>query len=278
MGTQVHPNTAIFALYGQYVLPRGGGIWLGSLIRAMGTLDFSEAAARSSALRMKKKGYLQSQRLGRRSFYWLTDTGLNHLNRGGFRFSISPDDVWDGRWTLVIYSIPEERRESRDALRNMLNWWGFGMLAPGTWISTHSLPSEAENKWRELGIREYLNVFRSEYLSPGDLSTVVARAFPQLSTLADHYRDHIAESESILRRFEADLLKDEECFAYRLRNICEFVPIILRDPSLPSSLLPTAWPRPTAQLLTQELQQTLAEPAERFFEAIYQAGEDDRQS
>ena len=194
------------------------------------------------------------------------------------RFSISPDEVWDGRWTVVVYSIPEERRESRDALRNVLNWWGFGMLAPGTWISTRSLPSEAESKWRELGVWEYMNLFRSEYLGPGDLSTVVARAFPQLSTLADHYRNHIAKSESILRRFETGLLDDEECFACRLRNICEFVPIILRDPSLPSSMLPTAWPRPTAQLLTQELQHTLAEPAECFFEAIYQAGTDGCQS
>ena len=235
----------------------------------MATLDISEAAARSSALRMKKKGYLQRQRHGRRSFYWLTDVGLNQLDRGGFRFSISPEEEWDGRWTVVIYSIPEEHREYRDALRNMLNWWGFGMLAPGTWISTRSLPSEAESKWRELGVWEYLNVFRSEYLGPGDLSTVVARAFPQLSTLADHYRDHIAECESVLRRFEADLLDDEACFACRLQSLCEFVPLILKDPTLPSSLLPEDWPRPTAQLLSKELQQALAEPAERYFDTIY---------
>jgi len=270
LGAQVHPNTAIFALYGQYVLPRGGGIWLGSLIRAMATLNFSEAAVRSAALRMKKKGYLQSRRLGRRSSYWLTDMGLNRLNQGGFRFSISPEEEWDGRWTVVIYSIPEECRERRDALRYVLNWWGFGMLAPGTWISTRSLPSEAKSQWRELSVWKYLDVFRSEYLGPGDLSTVVTRAFPQLSTLADHYRDYIAECESVLRRFEAGLLDDEDCFAGRLRNICEFAPMILKDPTLPPSLLPKDWPRPTAQLLTGELQQALADPAERYFDAIYE--------
>jgi phenylacetic acid degradation operon negative regulatory protein len=235
----------------------------------MATLDISEAAVRSAALRMKKRGYLQSRRLGRRSFYWLTDVSLNQLNRGGFRFSISPEEEWDGRWTVVIYSIPEKRRGRRDALRYVLNWWGFGMLAPGTWISTRSLPSEAESKWRELGVRKYLNAFRSEYLGPGDLSTVVARAFPQLAALAGHYRDCIAEYESVLHRFEAGLLDDEECFACRLRNICEFAPMILKDPTLPSSLLPKDWPRPTAQLLTEELQQALAEPAERYFDTIY---------
>jgi phenylacetic acid degradation operon negative regulatory protein len=270
LGTHANLNTSIFALYGQYVLPRGGEIWLSTLIRAMATLGFSEAAVRSTALRLKKKGYLQSRRPGRRSLYWLTDTGLNRLNLGGFRFSISPDSDWDGRWIVVIYSIPEERRERRDALRNVLNWWGFGMLAPGTWISTRPLPPEAESEWRELGVWKYVNVFGSEYLGPSDPSTVVARAFPQLPTLADQYKDYITECESVLRRFEAGLLDDEECFACRLRSISGFVPIILEDPALPASLLPEDWPRPKAQLLAQELQQALAEPAERFFDSIYE--------
>jgi phenylacetic acid degradation operon negative regulatory protein len=251
------------------VLPRGGEVWLGTLVRAMATLDFSEAAVRSTVLRLKKKGYMQSQRQGRCSFYWLTEMGLNRLNRGGFRFSISPDDDWDRQWTVVIYSVPEDHRQSRDALRNMLNWWGFGMLAPGTWLSTRPLPPEAESEWRELGVLKYLNIFRSEYVGPSDPSAVVARAFPQLPKLADRYRNYIAEYELVLNHFEAGLLDDEECFACRLRSLCEFVPLIFRDPILPSSLLPEDWPRPKAQLLSQESQNALSERAERFFNSIF---------
>lgn len=262
--------TCILALYGQYVLPRGGEIWLGTLVRAMAALGFSEAAVRSTALRLKNRGYLESQRRGRRRSYWLTSMGLEKLNLGGFRFSILPDDDWDGRWTVVVYSIPEEQRKYRDALRNTLNWWGFGMLAPGTWLSTRPLPLEAESGWRELGVWEYLSVFRAEYLCPGDPSTVVARAFPQLPTLAEQYQDYIARSESILHHFEAGLLDDEQCFACRLRNISEVVPVILEDPSLPSSLLPQDWPRPRAELLSRELQRVLVEPAGRFFDSIYE--------
>jgi phenylacetic acid degradation operon negative regulatory protein len=273
LGTHANLNTSFFALYGQYVLPRGGEIWLGTLVRALATLDFSEAAVRSAVLRLKKKGYLQSRRLGRRSFYWLTDMGMNRLNRGGFRFSIPPDEDWDGRWTVVIYSVPEKHRECRDALRDMLNWWGFGMLAPGTWISTRPLPPEAESEWRELDVWKYPSVFRSEHLGPGEPSTIVARAFPQLPTLAEKYKKYIAGSESVLHRFETGLLDDEECFTYRTRNILQFVHIIFKDPTLPSSLLPEDWPRPKAQLLTQELQQALTEPAERFFDSIYETAE-----
>lgn len=271
MGLYIQPDTIILALFGQYVLPRKGYIWLGDLVRAMATLDLSEAAVRSHVLRMKKKGQLQSRRRGRRSVYWLTEMGMSRLNWSGFRFSVSPDDEWDGMWTVVVYSIPEQQREHRDALRNKLSWWGFGMLAPGTWISTRPLQPELEGKWQKLAIQQYLNVFRARHLGPEDLATITSRAFPQLATLAEHYREYIARCESVLGRFRAGLLDDEECFASRLRSIVEYVPIVLKDPALPAALLPPDWPRPTAQAQALELQQTLAEPAERYFDTIYEA-------
>jgi phenylacetic acid degradation operon negative regulatory protein len=62
LGTQVHPHTIIFSLYGQYVLPRGGEIWIGSLIRALAALDFNAGAVRALVSRMQRKGFLQSFR------------------------------------------------------------------------------------------------------------------------------------------------------------------------------------------------------------------------
>jgi phenylacetic acid degradation operon negative regulatory protein len=270
LGTPVNPNTAIFGMYGQYVLPRGGEIWLGSLIRAMAVWDISEAATRSTVLRLKKKGYLQSRRLGRRAFYRLTDAGMSQLNVGGFRFSFSSEKDWDNRWTVVVYSVPEKQRGRRDALRDSLKWWGFGLLAPGTWISTRQLLPEAEREWQALGVWEYLDVFRSEYLGPGDLSTIVARAFPQLPALAASYQDYIAESKSVLRLAEADLLDEQACFVTRLRNLWEFFAIARDDPVLPMALLPADWPRPEAESLSAEIQHVLTKPAERFFDTIYE--------
>lgn len=270
LGTPVNPNLAIFGLYGQYILPRGGAIWLGSLVQALATFGISEAAARSAVLRLKKKGTVQSQRLGRRTFYWMTDAGMNKLDVGGVRFSFSSSRDWDGRWTVVVYSIPEEHRERRDTLRHSLKWWGFGNLAPGTWISTRPLLPEAESEWRGLGAWEYLDVFRSEHVGPGDLSGVVARAYPQLSALAASYQEYVARSETVLRRFEAGLLDDEACFATRMRNLWELWDIAQDDPILPPSLLLEDWPRPRAESLSVEVQRVLFAPAERFFDTIYE--------
>lgn len=276
MGIPINPNTVAFALFAQYVLPRGGEIWLSSLIRAMATLGISEAAARSTVLRLKKKGVLESQRLGRCAFYWLTDAGMRQLNVGGFRFSLPSEKAWDGKWTIVVYSIPEEQRGLRDALRGSLKWWGFGNLAPGTWISTRVLLPEIESDLRELGVWEYVSVFRSEHLGPGEPSAIVTKAFPELATLGAGYRDYIAKAKAVLQGLDAGLLDDEACFATRMHNLWEIYTVAKDDPILPPALLPEDWPRFEAVELSAQVRHVLSAPAERFFDTIYVTSEQDQ--
>lgn len=273
-GIRIHPHNVIFSLYGQYVLPRGEEIWIGSLIQALAALDCSAGAVRALVSRMKRKGLLHSRRSGRHSFYRLSDRGLKEVRWGGKQAFVPSDSGWDGRWTVVTYSIPEKRRKCRDALRDSLNGLGFGTLAPGTWISPRQLTPEAEGKWRELDAWQFLEVFRAEHLAPSDPGTLVARAWPQLPALADHYRSYVAAYEPALRHFTDKVLDDKACFATRLRSLIDFVAITLADPVLPPALLPQDWARPPAQALFEELQHALARPAERFFDAVYEKGEE----
>jgi phenylacetic acid degradation operon negative regulatory protein len=273
LGIPIDPNTVVFALFAQYVLPRGGEVWLGSLIKAVATLGISEAAARSAILRMKKRGTLESQRLGRRTFYWMADAGMRQLNIGGFRFSLPSERAWDGKWTIVIYSVPEEQRDLRDALRSSLKWWGFGSLAPGTWISTRVLMPEIESDLRELGVWEYVSVFKSKYLGPEEPSDIVAKAFPELDAFEAGYRDYIAKAKAVLQDLEAGLLGDEACFATRMHNLWEIYTVAKDDPILPPALLPEDWPRFKAIELSAQVRHVLSVPAERFFDSIYVTSE-----
>lgn len=218
---------------------------------------------------MKKDGCLQSRREGRRISYWLTPKGLDRLNVGGFRFSIPPDDAWNNQWTIIIYSVPEKKRGIRDELRNTLHAWGYGNLAPGTWLSTRPLLPELEQELHELNVWKYVDVFRAEYSGPEVLNIIVAKAFPQLLSLAENFRDYITQTESLLNRFQSGKMDNEACFAIRLKNLWAFGAIARNDPILPPSLLPKDWPRPKAQSLCNKLQQILIRPAECFFASIY---------
>jgi len=271
--TRVTSYAVVYSLFGGYILPRGGEIWTGSLIRALASLNFSEGLVRTTISRMKQADYLESRRVGRRSFYRLTDLGLDEVQRAGNQAFETSSPEWDGQWTVITYSIPEEHRELRDTLRTLLKMHGFGSLVPGAWISPYSLPVDMEKKFQKIGAWGYLEIFKVKHLGPSNLSDFVANAWPHLTMLADYYQAYKRKYERVLEQFEKETLTNEACFTLRLRSLFEFVAITLEDPGLPSTLLPVDWPHPEALTLYKESRDMLAEPAERFFDDIYETNE-----
>ncbi len=271
LGTRVNPHTVVFSLFGRYILPRGGNVWTGTLIQALGGLGFNPGAVRVLVSRMKRKGLLGARPCGRRSYYELTDLGLREVSWGGGQAFAPAEGEWDGRWTLVIYSVPEEQRARRNTLRHLLQACGFGALAPGSWLSPHLVSPEVEQKWRELDIWHYLEVFRVEHLGPSEPTALVARAWPGLTALEERCRAYIAQYQPVLARLEAGEMDDGGCFAAQMQSLCDFVTLALDDPRLPATLLPADWPRPVAQHLFEELQRTTAGPAEQFFNSIFES-------
>jgi len=53
---------------------------------------------------------------------------------------------WDSKWRVVIFDIPEEKRNYRDFLRNLLRWLGFKELQKSVW----AFPYDARDKIKEL--------------------------------------------------------------------------------------------------------------------------------
>lgn len=274
MDVKVNPYALVFSLFGGYVLPRGVDIWTGSLIQALASLGFSDRMVRTTISRMKRRGYLEGRRMGRRSFYRLTDRGLREVHDARELAFGSLGAQWDGRWTVVTYSIPEEHRELRNVLRDSLKSIGFGSFVPGVWISPYPLPPGKEEKWQKIGVWPYLEIFRAEHVGTSETSDFVSQAWPQLPALADEYRAYKAKYEQALDRFEQKVFDNKDCFALQMQSLFEFMSIIIKDPTLPPVLLPEDWPRPAAQSLYLKLRQMLVEPAECFFDEIYETSED----
>jgi len=88
---------------------------------------------------IRKEGLLRSRCKGDRTFYMPAQLGLARAREN--RFQWDNPTTWDGRWTVMIYSVPEECREHGDCLRSTLSRLNFGAIAPGTWVSPRPLPS-----------------------------------------------------------------------------------------------------------------------------------------
>lgn len=266
------PQDLVFTLFGEYLLSHSGPIWVGSLIALLQPFGLSEGAVRTVLSRMTRKGWLQTRRSGRNSFYRLTGNGRRLLVEGKARiFHVTWDTPWDGSWFLLAYSIPENQRQIRDRLRDRLAWLGFGSLGNGLWISPHDVHAHVVEMARRMGIQEHMECFHGERVTEMDTRKMVDKCWG-LSALNRKYRTFTSRWRPRLEECSTDLeggsLSDKACFALRFRLIHEYRRFLMEDPYLPRVLLPHDWAGDAASALFHALHDLLVGPADAYVEGV----------
>ncbi len=272
----VRTQFLIFTLIGEYILDRAGQIWTSSLLELMASLGVSERAVRSTLSRITRKGWLVSQMHGRHSRYTLTPKGKALLERGRQRIFEPAYNDWNENWHLIVYSLPEKKRQKRHALRKQLAWLGFGRLAPGTWLSAHNRPAEMKDLLTELEVEKYVDLFSGLYLGPSTTHEMVRRCW-DLAGLESQYQEFVDRYRpQYLRCLRSDNGRDfmtpEECFVERFWLIEEFQSFPLRDPNLPSVLLPPNWVGYEARRVLEDYHHLLGTYANQYVDKVLEAG------
>ena len=262
-GSPVRPETAALALFGDHVLDRRAAVSTVSVVSALGRLGIGEAAVRTALSRMGRRGLLRTVRQGRQAFLGLTEYGTAVLRDGQRKLDGEVvDRNWDGRWTLLTFSVPESRRADRHALRTSLGWFGFGPLRSGLWVSTSD--ADVSATLAELDLLEHAEVFRAEAFRWTDPARIAAEAW-DLPAIAAGY-------ENFLSRWADGGFGHLDELSRRMLLDAEWLLLIRRDPVLPSALLPDGWPGTRAvqrfRTLRHEWAQRAAELAEDVLEPV----------
>ena len=71
---------------------------------------------------------------------------------------------WDGLWRVLIYTIPESKRDKRDRFRKELSLMGFGMLSGGVWICPNPKAHAALELARAHNLEQEVEVFEATRL------------------------------------------------------------------------------------------------------------------
>ncbi len=266
----VRTQFIVFTLFGDYLKAGGQAIWTSDLVYLLSLLGVTERAARSVLSRMKRKGWLSVVKKGRRSQYALTDKGNNLLERGSTRIFEPVSRNWNEKWQMVVYSLPEKLRKKRHSLRTQLNWLGFGSLSPGTWISPHDRTAELTEFFSFLDVEEQVDIFSGVYLGPDSVKSLVARCW-DLNELELQYREFISRNQLELSGFENNKngsLSPEAYFVSRFWLTHEFQTFTLKDPNLPSALLPDDWVGYEARELFTRFYQFLGSEANRYVDSV----------
>ena len=276
----IRSQDLVFTLFGDYLLERDRAVATGALITLLGQLGLSAMGVRTVLSRMTRRGWLTAARRGTRSWYGLTARGRRLLEQGRERIYHPPaDSDWDGAWSVVAYTIPEQRRHLRDALRVRLSWLGLGSLSNGVWVSPHDVTAPVLAIAEELRIRRHVEVFRGAHLGMSDDAQLVASCW-DLGALDARYAAFIARWRFDLEHcrhcgmtgsragVHRPCTAPADCFRRRFHLVHEYRAFPLDDPYLPAALLPRAWHGGTAVRLFQTYHDLLEAPAVRYVAVV----------
>jgi phenylacetic acid degradation operon negative regulatory protein len=261
-------RSLLFDLWGDYIQHVGGEVWASTLATFVAPFGVSEGALRQALSRMTRQGWLESRKVGARTCYSLTARGRRRIAEASQRVYHPEDRQWDGQWRMLVYSIPESMRASRDDLRRELVWTGFAHLAPGTWISPNPLEEAANELVRRYGIEGYTTLFVSRHLGPTTPQELVRRCW-DLNAIAASYDRFIGHWAPRLRA-GVHHLTDQERFVEQIELVHDYRKFLFVDPQLPGELLPHPWRGYDARRLFQEYYAQLLPGARRFMDAHFE--------
>ncbi len=260
----MNARSALFDLYGDYLLSRGKQAPVAALVRVLAPLGISAPAVRTAVSRMARQGWLAPVRLPEGAGYGLTPRAVRRLRQAAERIYDRRSPGWDGHWHVVVLErVPERAR--RDRLRSALGYLGYACLDGSSWISPRpSVELDA------LLAAEHVRAERFLARHDGDARGLAARAW-DLDGLAHSYERWLDFARELLGSADGGR-GDEAVFAVRSALVHEWRKFLFIDPGLPAELLPAPWPGSVAAEYFDAEAARLLPAAARFVECCLTDG------
>jgi phenylacetic acid degradation operon negative regulatory protein len=257
------PQGLAVTLMADYTLRTRAWLPTAAIVALLAESGVSAAGARTAISRLTRRGVLEGHREGRRSSYRLTPAAATFLAVGGSAIAgAAGASSWDGTWTLIAFSLPQEEGTLRRGLRGQLRWMGYAPLYDGLWISPHELSEKTRARLAELTLGT-LTVFRARHV---ELDATVRRNPLDAWDTAQIAKQYA----SFLRRWRPALppaLTGAAAVRARTEVMDTYRRLPILDPHLPLELLPRDWPREPARDLFTAVYDGLAEAAQNHVRA-----------
>ncbi|HEY0327576.1 MAG TPA: phenylacetic acid degradation operon negative regulatory protein PaaX [Rhodopseudomonas sp.] len=246
-------GSLIITFYGDAILPRGGSLWLGTLLQFLELLDTDGGVVRTAVSRLAADGWLARDKIGRKSFYKLAADGRD-------RFELAVRHVYNpqpstaaGRFEVLLIGNGADREASRAVLSEA----GFGNPMPGVWVAPSgvAVPALAEGTIRLAASADDAMGWR-----------LIGASWP-LEAIAASYRDFLKTFAPLQDWVEgAEALEPADAMLARILLIHHYRRVILRDPLLPDALLPADWPAPPARAFCGAIYRALLPASEQWLD------------
>ena len=269
-------TSLIMTVFGDCVFHHGGIISLASLIQLMEVFGFNERSVRTAVFRLVQNGWLVSEKIGRTSYYRLTETSRLRFVQADAKIYNFNHIEWDQKWDLVLLSSLD--LENKLVLKKELEWLGFANIASNVMAYPGCDHLKLQNLLLNLKMTDQVVIFKAETLqlwqeSYPTVKRMVETNWP-VALLQSRYEKFIKDFRDFMNLVEnTEDLDAVQAFQIRILLIHQYRRILLKDPDLPSELLPTNWLALNARNLSSNLYQLVASTGEEFFMAYARTSE-----
>jgi len=271
----IRAGSLIITVFGDAILPRGGIVWIGSLIRVLSDFGINERLVRTSVFRLTRDDWLVVDPVGRRSYYGLSSDGAKKFELATLRIYGDPRQIWSGDWCLVL--LEGLAAEQKEVLRKEFGWLGFGAIS--TNVLAHPTPDVAdmEATLKRSGVERQLVIMHGTSLGgkQDDAMRALVRKSWNLDELDSRYGSFVQQFRPVFRAAqESGRIERRLAFHIRTLLIQQYRRILLRDPLLPAELLPAGWNGTAAYQLCRNLYRLVYRPADDFMSAEFETAEE----
>lgn len=140
------------SLYADF--PPSGGVFFddNSHAKKKRNPKYKEITIRQSLRRLEKLGFVEMEE----SKYALTEKGKELVGYVLYRKKIKKQK-WDGKYRVIIFDIPENKRDVRAWLRYELSLLGYKKLQQSVFISKKPLPADIIKEIKKQKMGNYVN-------------------------------------------------------------------------------------------------------------------------
>ncbi len=243
-------GSLIVTIFGDSIMPRGGAVALGSLIRLAAPFGLNERLVRTATARLAHEGWVEARRVGKLSEYRLSDGGRERFADATERIYGQPAADWSGRWTLIV--LPAMRAAERRRLRKELTWHGFGELFSGVFAHPEASAPGLALELRGAHLPADAFIFEADLAGQPAPARLVNLGW-DLEELGKRYQRFVERFEAVDAALRGQSAAPVTGFILRTLLIHEYRRLHLRDPLLPQRLLPANWPGFHAARLCREI-------------------------
>ena len=260
---RIHVKSLISSIFGDLVLPNHGYTWVECISEMIAPLGCNERLVRTSLFRLCDEEWLFSTKIGRRSFYQLTDMAKVQTRNAEKQIYSLSNKPWRGVWTLLLLVKRPIDRTLKRTFINELEWSGFGGVTKNVWAfpgEGSQLASSISKKYElnnDVIVMQCKNIFDealgfiSEDQELADLCLPNNDASSNYHNFIDNFKGLVDVNGKVIVEGSDHLL-----LSLRLILLDEYRRAVLKDHDLPRELKPQNW---------------IGDEAFELFKAIYNA-------